>query len=150
VGGLIAFRGTAISIAKVVVLGHDMSAKTNILYVNVDGSIVAGAEFGIALIVGCLPPLRKPLERIFKRILPDNLVERKEKSPSFVLPYFSTRGTQETAATGESHPTIFYQERTNRSDIFSAEEQENHSRSVSVKTPRTAVEDRPGSPSSIG
>ncbi|KAE9368846.1 hypothetical protein N431DRAFT_346979 [Stipitochalara longipes BDJ] len=133
----LALFGTGISIAKIIILGHDMVIKKNTLYMAVDGSILAGAEFGITLIVGCLPPLRKSFERMFKRVLPENFGEFLEKHPSFVLPYFSTRGTQATGSTEESHGTFFYEE-------------EESNRSGTLETPPMVVPTRGASSSFIG
>ena len=82
------------------------TATGNFLYGSVDGSILSGAESGLCMIIGSLPPLRKPFDRFLKMILPDHLMERAPEKPSFDAEVFSTEGSE--ATTMDS--AIFYEE----------------------------------------
>lgn len=100
--------GTGISAFKLYSLGKAFSNKNNYLY-NIEGSILSGAEIGFSMIVGSLPPLRKPFDRFLKLILPDSLMESKSPNPSVVLPIFSTKASQATSGdTGDDESAIFH------------------------------------------
>jgi hypothetical protein len=103
------YRGTAVSIVKLVTLAQAFTAKGNFLYGSVDGSILSGAESAPCMIVGSLPPLRKPFDKFLKMILPDRLMERTPPNPSFVNAVFSTKGLKVTSVdTGDADSAIFH------------------------------------------
>jgi hypothetical protein len=107
------------------------SSKANFFYA-IDGSILSGAEVGVCMIVGSLPPLRKQFDKFLKIILPKNLMESKISNPSFVIPIFSTKGSQAiSGTTGDDD-----------SAIFNTEGDLEGNQSCNMKTPQLMVENR--------
>ncbi|KAE9373073.1 hypothetical protein N431DRAFT_338461 [Stipitochalara longipes BDJ] len=105
----LALIGTAVSIVKLVTLAEAFTAKSNFLYGSVNGSIFSGAESALCIIIGSLPPLRKPFDKFLKMILPDRLMERIPPNPSFVNPMFSTKGSEVTSVeTADADSAIFH------------------------------------------
>jgi hypothetical protein len=115
-----------------VTLTRAFSSKKNFFY-SIEGSISSGAEIAVTMIVGSLPPLRKPFDRFLKLILPENLMESKFSTPSFIIPVFSTKGSQATSGNiAEDDSAIFHRDH----------DQDEENTDGTVRTPQAMVEDR--------
>lgn len=95
---LIKNRGTGITVGKLIEFRRSYGNK-NELYIASTSTILNVCENSMAIMVGCLPPLRRTFDDLLKKILPESLLSRigasGQRSEAHALPtYFSSNKTK--------------------------------------------------------
>ncbi|KAF2683370.1 hypothetical protein K458DRAFT_45379 [Lentithecium fluviatile CBS 122367] len=136
---LAALFGTGVSIAKPIhfaQLQKTFYGIPNFLYISVTTTSLSTAENSICIIVACLPPLRRTIDNLLKRTLPQSILEAlgatETPSRSFTLPTFYTNQSQ----TADSK---FGSERESTAAILGNEEFVEDASGKIVKTTRVTV-----------